>query len=200
MLLTGPSRLHGVLEALHHGVVPTVVAPEPVYDWLTTIGRVSGGGAPREIDGVHFEAMNYPPPPSGIGDRLRGAVRRFRDRQHPPHCEPQVVELRFPDGSRLLHLDLALHHGIDEFWVGRAAARFGNPELILLGLPYGEGAALASWLPRFGPNRVLLAEMVNDDRRELGLPTEMVTPTRDRLVAQGLEVHVFATQTSHRFE
>jgi hypothetical protein len=47
---------------------------------------------------------------------------------------------------------------------------------------------------------VLVAELVNGERRELGLGTELVTPWRDQLVAAGVDAHVFATQTSFRFE
>jgi hypothetical protein len=84
--------------------------------------------------------------------------------------------------------------------VARAAARFGNAEWTVVGMAPGDGAAVVQWLPRFGPNRVLFAELVNGERRELGQPTELVTPWRDRLVAGGVETHVFATQTSFRFE
>lgn len=200
VVVTGPTRVRGILAALDAGVRPTVVAPEPVFDWLVRHGVNDGGPVPRSIDGVGFDAMNYAPAHARVTDRLRGAMRRLRERERPPACEPQILELTFPDHLRLVHLDLSLHAGVDEAWVTRAAARFGNPDLLLLGLPHGEGSAVLRLLPRFGPNRVLLAEMTNDERREAGLPTELVTPTRDELVRHGLDVHVFATQASFRFE
>ena len=47
---------------------------------------------------------------------------------------------------------------------------------------------------------MLVTELINSERRELGLPTELVTPLRDRLHTAGIEAHVFATQASYRFE
>jgi hypothetical protein len=65
---------------------------------------------------------------------------------------------------------------------------------------WGEGEALVRHVAAFGARRVLVAELTNAERREQGLPTALVTPIRDRLVAAGVEAHVFATQTSYRFE
>ena len=59
---------------------------------------------------------------------------------------------------------------------------------------------VGSLVDRFGAKRVLVTELQNSERREVGLPTELVTPTRDKLVAAGIEAHVFATQASYRFE
>lgn len=199
VVVTGPARAQGTVAALKAGTKLTVVTTEPIFSWLSGLGTVEGGPAPRRVDGVSFDDLPYTPGPR-VPERLRDVVRRLRDRTRGPSGDPHVFALTFPDGTRLLHLDLALHRGVDEAWVQRASARFGNADWTVLGLPPGDTAALATWLPRFGPNRVLLMEMLNDERRELGLPTELVTPARDHLNALGLDVHVFATQASYRFE
>lgn len=213
VVLTGPNptRLTGTLAAIRAGVKPTIVAPEPLFDWLGTMGAVNGGGPGRMIDDVKIDALNYPALASArpLGHflqaslhaaRPRATLRRFAQQVRLPACDPQVVELSFPDGTRLVHLDLSLNGATDEPWVTRAASRFGNANWTLVGASYGESAAVATWLPRFGVNRVLVVELTNGERRELGLPTELVTPLRDRLVTAGIEAHVFATQASYRFE
>ncbi|GDX82881.1 hypothetical protein LBMAG42_46920 [Deltaproteobacteria bacterium] len=208
----GPTRLRGTVAALQKGVTVTVVAPDPIIDYLGKHGTIIGGPGPRTIDDVKFDGCLYAPPAPHIGvrgqffqasvaaARPRATLRRLGEQMRGPGGEPWIVEITFPDGSRLLHLDLALHTKADDAWVARAAARFGNPEWIIAGVPFGEGGAVFQLLPRFGPNRVLLTELLNGERRELGLPTELVTPWRDRLQASGVETHVFATQTSFRFE
>lgn len=214
MILTGPSpaRLRGTMEALKQGRRLTIVAPDAIFEAMAKLGPVVGGAGPRQVDDLKIDGMLYTPPPpnaGSIGARLQASVaaarpratlKRLAEQVRGPGGEPWIVELTFPDGARLLHLDLSLHHKVDEAWVSRAAARFGNAEWTIVGMGYGEGTAVVQWLPRFGPNHVLFAELVNGERRELGYPTELVTPYRDRLVAGGVEAHVFATQTSFRFE
>jgi len=214
VVLTGPAptRLRGTLAALKQGRTLTVVASDPVFDFLGKHGRVVGGSAPRKVDDLGIDGMLYAPPPANAGALAPFALasvaaahpaatlRRLAEQARGASGEPWIVELTFPDGARLLHLDLALHQRVDEQWVSRAAARFGNPEWIIVGTAHGEGAGIVRWLPRFGPNRVLITELVNGERKELGQSTELVTPWRDRLVESGVEAHVFATQTSFRFE
>ena len=214
MILTGPnpSRLRGTVEALKKGRKLTVVAPDPIFDFLGKQGAVTGGSGPRQVDDLKVDGMLYAPAAGNAGAlgqflqasvaaaRPRTTLRRLAEAARIPNAEPWIVELTFPDGARLLHLDLSLHQKVDEAWVARAAARFGNPEWTIVGMAHGEGASVVRWLPRFGPNRVLFAELVNGERKELGQSTELVTPWRDRLVSSGVETHVFATQTSFRFE
>ena len=40
--MTGPTRVRGVVLALEAGLRPTIVAPEPVFDWLTQKGAADG--------------------------------------------------------------------------------------------------------------------------------------------------------------
>lgn len=213
VVLTGPTpaRVRATVAALKAGKALTVVTTDALFDYLSRQGKVEGGAPPREVDGLRFDGTTYTAPSiarprehflkaSVAATRPGAAIRRLAELSRLPSCDPWVVEISFPDGARLLHLDLSLHRGTDDAWASRAASRFGNAEWTIAGVPHGEGPSLIEWLPRFGPNRVLVAELVNAERRELGLPTELVTPWRDRLVGMGVEAHVFATHTGFRFE
>ena len=208
-----PHRARATVEALQAGVRLTVVATRPVLEWLGGLGTIEGSTFPATVDGVTIDALGYAPPrqarPLGhflrasvAGARPAASLRRLAEQVQVryPTVEPQVLQLTFEDGARLLHLDLALHAGTDEAWIERVIARFGAPEWLVVGFAWGEGAAVVRHAGRFGARRVLVAELQNAERRELGLPTELVTPIRDQLVGQGLESHVFATQASYRFE
>jgi hypothetical protein len=213
VILTGgsPHRVQATLEAVRSGRNPTVVAAPPLLDWLRGQGALVASEFPATFDGVSIAAMPYTPPRTAgpLAAFLRASVAGVREgRVRPvarasdraPACEPQVVCLTFPDGSRLLHLDLALHEGTDEAWVRRAAEAFGGAEWVIVGSTWEQSEALVRHLPAFGADKILVTELVNAERREVGLPTALVTPVRDRLVAAGLAAHVFATQTSYRFE
>lgn len=214
VVLTGPApdRLRGTAEAVEAGRRPTVLASEGVHAWLGRLGALEGGSGPTTVDGVRFEPRPYAPPPPAMGPLGRqllarvGAIRpgaglrALRERARAPEDAPLAWRLTFPDGSALLHLDLALHRGTPEAWVDEAATAWAGAEWLLLGAGYGEGDGVERWVGRFGAKRVLLCDLVNGERRALGLPVELVTPLRDRLVAQGLEAHVFATEASYRFE
>ena len=128
------------------------------------------------------------------------AMRQLAGQIRLPESPPQIVEILFEDGSRLLHLDLSLHRETPSEWLDQVVSQFAEPEWLLVGQPMGEADALLQLLPRFKPRRVLVAELLNTERRRLGLPVELVTLTRDRLLSAGLEAHVFAPQASYRFE
>ncbi len=206
-----PHRSRATVEALQAGTRLTVVAAQPVLEWLGGIGAIDGAAFPREVDGLAFDAMPYAAPrqarplahflrASVAGARPGSTLRRLAEQVRYPTPEPHVVQVTFEDGARLLHLDLALHAGTEESWIDRVVARFGAPEWLVVGFAWGEGAAVVRHAPRFGARRVLVTELQNSERRELGLPTELVTPVRDQLVSHGIEAHVFATQASYRFE
>lgn len=206
-----PHRARATVEALQAGRRLSVIATRPVLDWLAGMGTIEASTFPHTVDGVAIDALGYSPPrlarplaqvlrASVAGARPGGTFRRFAEHIRFPATEPQALELRLEDGGRLVHLDLALHAHTDPAWVERAAARFQGADWLLVGVPWNEGDALVRHLPRFGAKRVLVTELQNSERREVGLPTELVTPTRDKLVAAGIEAHVFATQASYRFE
>ncbi|MES2645085.1 MAG: hypothetical protein V4850_36700 [Myxococcota bacterium] len=208
---SAPHRARGTVEALQAGRRLTIVASKPVLDWLQGLGNVDGHVFPATVDGVTIDAMPYTAPvtarplssflrASVAGARAGGALKRMAEQVRYPTTEPHVIEVKLEDGGRMVHLDLALQKGTDPAWLDRAAARFGGAEWLLVGIPWGEGEGVVRHVARFGATRVLLTELLNAERREMGLPTELVTPWRDKLVESGVEAHVFATQASYRFE
>jgi hypothetical protein len=204
VLLTSAERSRGTVEALKAGLRPTIVATATLLDWLKESGSSEGFSPPCTVDGIQVESLSYSPLPSPVGNLLRmgpaTALRQLSNRIRVPSAEPQVFCLHFEDGSRLLHLDLSLHQQTSAEWVEQARQRFGGAEWVIVGCPHGEAEAVVRLLPQFSPKKVLLTELVNTERRKLGLPIELVTPTRDRLVHAGLETHVFAPHASYRFE
>lgn len=211
VVLTGPApdRIRATAEAVKLGHRPTVLASEEILAWLRGVGAVDEPTG--EVDGVTFESLPYTPASTArpMPQRVMahmGALkpvatfRHLRERATLPTSSPCAWQLTFPDGSRLVHLDLALHRGQEATWKEQAAARFGGADWLVIGSAYGESEGVANSLGAFGARHVLLSDLVNGERRALGLPTELVTPLRDRLVASGVEAHVFATQTSFRFE
>jgi hypothetical protein len=213
VVLTSPAphRARATVEALREGRRLTVVAAPPVLEWLARAGTLDALTFPAVVDGVTIDGMGYAAPTqarplahflraSVVGARPAATFRRFAEQARAPMAEPHIVSFTFEDGARLLHLDLALHRGTDVDWVDRAVERFGGPEWLLAGFAWGEGEGVLTHVGRFAARRVLVTELVNTERREMGLPTELVTPVRDRLAAQGVEAHVFATQASYRFE
>jgi hypothetical protein len=206
------ARADATRAALRAGVRLTVVSSPDVLGELRAVGPFEGVDAPAEIDGVGIRLHAYDAPrptrvpaPARLKASLLGAdpvgtLRRAVRRTSVDPVTPHVVEVRFEDGARLLHADLSLHADTSEAWVDDALARFGNPEWMIVGQPWQQADAVARLAPRFGARRVLVTELINSERRHEGLPTELVTPLRDRLVAAGVEAHVFATQTSYRFE
>lgn len=210
VVLTGPAadRLRGVTEAVRAGVKPTVVAPTSLLELLSKEGRLEGHSTPVELDGVRFVSLGYVPAPSRPSDALRlplaagplSALRAISERVRQPGAEPHVYQLTFPDGARLVHLDLSLHRETTAEWVEQVREQVAGPDWLIVGCPHGEREGVLRWLPRFSPVRTLVAELVNTERKELGLPIELVTPLRDQLVGLGLEVHVFAPLSGYRFE
>jgi len=207
----GPDRLRATAAAVREGKRPTVVASEDVLAWLAKLGPLDAQRAPCTLDGVAYASLAYDPPPfvrppprelvGALGAlRPTAALRALRERSTLPTDAPLVWQLTLPDGGRLLHLDVALHRQTEAAWVERAVATFGGAEWLIVGFQYGESDGVVRWLGTFGAKRVMVAELVNGERRALGLPTELATPLRDRLCDAGTEAHVFATQTSFRYE
>lgn len=208
VVLTNPGadRVKGTWEATKAGVKPTVIASEGILTWLREAGNIEGSPPPQSIDGVQVTATAYSPQrtSSSVGDLLRmgpaTAVRQLAGRSRLPTADPQVTCLTFEDQSRMLHLDLSLHRETPESWLEAAIAAYGGADWVICGVPHGEADAVVRMLPAFKPKKILLTEMVNTERKRLGMPIELVTPTRDRLLHAGLETHVFAPHASYRFE
>lgn len=204
LVLTAPDP-----ERLQHARAQgvSVVAPQPVLDWLAP---EDGHAPPVTVDGVRFEMIPYVPAtprPNALLGKVQGAAvrpgaaaRRLLARTRTPQCAPQVTLVTFPSGERLVHLNLSLHRGADPGWLADLQARAAGAEWLVLGVPPGEGDAVLAALPGFAPKKVLFTDFVADTRRALGRPVELITPTADRAIAQGVEGYVFVSQASFRFE
>lgn len=206
-----PERTMGVRAALAQGQSPTVVATPPVRAWLHEQGQVddhSPGGKHDKVrvDAIEYRPVPYATPPEALRKTRAAllnpamAVKRLSVRARLPRCNPVVVQLTLPDGGRLLHLNCALHRDTDAEWLARAADRFGGADWTIVGVDYGEEEAVAELLPRFSPRQILVADLVNEARRDIGLPTGIVTPLVDRLCGMGLDAHPFVREATFRYE
>lgn len=208
-----PEHLHATAEAFRQGRRPIVIAPEPVLTWLVDQGapRQLLRDPPATVAGLTVETWSYTPipyadPPEAMRKirsvllRPDRALRRLKLKSGLPTSQPQVVQLTLPDGGRLVHLNLSLHGGTPTTWLDTMAARLHGADWLLLGSDFGEQAATAALLPRFGAARILLVDLLGEVRRSIGMPTELLTPLVDRLRGEGLDAYVFASQVSYRFE
>ena len=204
-------RLQGARQAVEQARRPTVLSQEPVGDWLRQFGAVDTVAFPAEIDGLQIEAVTYEPVPyatpaeglrkirSAMINPVR-AVNRIRQRVQLPDTLPSILQITLPTGERLLHLNCALHRGTDADWLSEQAKRFGKADWTIVGVDFEESDAMCELIGHFEPQELLVTDLVNDVRTKLGLPTELVTPTVDKLCDAGFRAHVFATDASFRFE
>ncbi len=204
-------RLEGTAVALRSGRSPELLARPELLDWAAHRGAVNASRFPAELCGLRIEAQSYRPIPyatayeamlksrSGLLDPLR-AARRLVARARLPSSPPQVLRFTLPDGRRLLHLNCSLHRWTPQDWLEQLAADWGGAELVLASWDTDQADEFMARIGHFAPGRLIVADLVNDVRRELDLPVQSYTPTADRLQAQGLSTLVLASGTALRFE
>jgi hypothetical protein len=208
---TWPEHLDATARAVAAGTRPTVVAEPEVLSWLARKGELDAHRAPVTLDGVQVETLAYTPIPYAAGAeavrKVRSAVlrpdralRRVARVARMPKADPVVVQLTFPDGARLLHLNLALHAGTPPGWLDEAAARFGGADWIVCGIDYGHDDEMLARIRRFGDGRVLFTDLINETRQAVGLPVNLLTPACDRAITQGVDAHLFVGGAGMRFE
>lgn len=213
VVLTGCSAeaLFAVRAAVAAGARPTVVADAAVLAWLALAGAVDGHPGPTSIDGLSIDVLSVdvaPPTPwAELPWRVVGAARgpvaaaaRVWRGARAPVAPARVVGVVHGDGPRLVHLGLSLHGGVSDAWVAAAAARFGGADPLVAGVLPGEGGALLRHLPAFGARKVLLTDLVADNRAARGLGTPLLTPTCDAAVAAGHEAYLFVSGAGIRLE
>jgi hypothetical protein len=204
-----PEHLQATAQAVRDGLKPTVIAPQPVLDWLSKQGEVEVGGA--EIDGVSIQLIPYQPIPSltsieaaykarAVATHPRRVLTRLRQKRGLPRCAPQVVVFTFSDGKKLVHLNLSLHDKTPDAWLAENHTAFSGAEWLLVGIDHGEESAVIDRIGALNPRRVLFTDMIGDTRRSLGMPTALLTPTVDRAVNLGFDAYPFVSQASFRFE
>jgi len=203
-------RLAGAAAAARAGDRPRVVAGSALIDWLGGRGPIDALPPPREVEGVRVEATPYAEipwvtPREGVlkaASALRApwaAGRRLIARAGLPPAPALAYALTLPDGARLVHIGCALHRGCDPAWLADAQAALGGADWLIAGVDWGEEAAVLEMLPGFRPKLALLADLVGDARREMGMPTRLLTPLVDRLIDQGMQVYPFAPGATFRF-
>ena len=208
-VLTGPwaTSLDAMSTAVRSASQPTLVAEGELRAFLEGQGPVMAVKAPCSLDGVQVSLREAPvPPDEPLASRAQQALRPVRAAAHllarsrRPRSAPQAVELRFPSGRRLVHLGLALHEGTPADWIEGVVREWGKPDWLVLGAAYGQESAAAALLPRLGAGKVLVTDLVGDERRERGLPARLLTPMVDALRRGGIDAYVFVQGASMRFE
>ena len=214
-MLTGvwPEHLDATRAAVESGRRPTVLAPAAVLDWLRRSGELApeSSSDALDLDGIQLERRDFVPIPyatprealykvqSAVLRPDRAALRLLRRRGYPT-ASPSVFSLVLPDGARLAYLGLALHEGVAADWLERAVTDWGQPEWLVVGVDHGHGEAVLRHLGRFGARHILFTDLLSELRQKLGLPTELLTPFRDRAVAVGLDADVFVSGAGLRYE
>lgn len=200
-------RLTGARAILATGARPIVVAEPSLAGWLgDTETRDPDQG---QIDGLAWTSWTYEPPEEsrrGIGDKVRAALRnprwalgRLGARRAVPVSKPRAWRFEVHNGHHIVQLGLALHARTPDAFVADAAERCRGAVLVAGYLP-GDAEAFVRQIEAIRPSRLLLMDFVNDLRRDAGLPIEIVTPTRDRILDLGIDAHPFVSGVSVRFE
>lgn len=213
IVLTGEEsdRLLGATAAVEAGTTPEIVASQKLIHWLGERGELIGQLPPIQVDGLAFDVVPYTPIPyatpaeavrkawSGLRHPDR-AARRIKRKLARPGSQPLVVQITLPDGGRLVHLGCALSSFLPEDERRRLVQRFVGADWIIVGCDYGEQDAVLAALPAFEARVVLVTDLINQGRRSLGMPTELLTPLVDQLCEQGIQAHAFSWGASYRFE
>ena len=206
-----PEHLEAAAERVRAGARPTVVAEPEVLAWLAARGPIDAHRAPVTLDGVSIETRVYEPipyaTPSEAAWKVRSALLRpdraagrLLRKARLPRVAPTIVQLTLPSGERVLHLNLSLHSRTPEPWLADVSERFGGADYVLVGVDHGEGDAVLRHLPRFSPKRVLFTDLISEIRREVGMPTSLLTPVCDEAIAQGMQAYLFVGGAGMRFE
>lgn len=205
-------RSRGVLAAMDAGDRPTVLTSPPLREWLRGKGAVDDRDPDGVVEELRFEAEPYKPipyaTPPEAARKLRAAVlnpahaaMRVRKRlEQPRGTQPLLVQVTLPDGGRLLHLNCSLHDGTDAEWLRRVQGRFHGADWLLVGVDYEQDEAVIEGVPGFGARTVMITDLVNDVRRDIGLPCGILTPVVDALASRGVDAHPFVREAGQRFE
>lgn len=206
-----PEHLDAVAAAVRAGDRPTVLGEPEVLAWLAGQGPIDAHRAPVTLDGLSIETRTYTPipyaTPSEAVHKVRSALLRpdraagrLLKKARMPRVEPIIVQLTFPTGERLLHLNLSLHSRTPAPWLDDVSERFKGAHTVIVGVDHGEDHAVLERLERFEPGRVLFTDLISETRRALGLPTSLLTPVCDDAIAQGVDGYLFVSGAGMRFE
>jgi len=187
----------------------SLLGPEETVGWVRQRPQLQPAAYPGQLGDFGIQALPYTPLESTHAnvDKLRAALRnpvwasqRVVSKRGLPFCEPVALRIDVPQDHAIALLGLALHSHTPSRWIARARQLLEGVELVLASFPTGEEEAFIEHIVALSPPRLLLMDQTNDLRRAAGLPAQLLTPIRDRLMQQDIDTHVFVAATSYRFE
>ncbi len=171
------------------GAPGPVAAHATLLDWLDRHGVPLTPGIPTPLGPFLITAHAYRPIPwatpteavrktlSGLGSpalaltRLRHTLRRPKD--------PPLVIVAEHAGRRFVHLGQALHRFLPEPDAVRLTTLAADAHLVVAGTDYDDEADVGRLLHRCGSGPLVVADLVGQVRRRLGLPTRPLSATVD---------------------
>ncbi len=171
-----PERTRGARLGAGH------VAAHPALLAALGIRGVHLGSGTALLDGFALRAAAYRPIPYAVPAeairkartallRPRLAASRLWNTLRRPHDPPMVVELAH-EGVRVLLLGQSLHRFAD---ARQLAEQFVGADVAVAGTDFEDEEATGRLLAQFAARHNVLADLVGEVRRELGLPVRPLT-------------------------
>ena len=210
VLGTWPEQLQGAIESIQNAVECHIVAMPKILEWLQQFGTFQGSSH-LQIEGLDIALEAY----QGIADwtakesirkgmaGIRKPVtvlKRVLQKRDFPKSDPCIAWVTFPSGAKLLHLHLALHQNIDQTWLQTVREKAKKASWMMVGCDYEEEDMFLKEIINFDVPHILLMDLVGDYRRQVGLPTKLLTPLADKAIEKNCLVQIFATQVTFRFD
>ena len=203
-------QLQGARKMVRQKIPCTIVSSPEILRWLSQFGAVDGV-SDFDADGFRIVLEEYQPiaplTPLELVRKIRASVRhpvrigrRLQRKQSLPSFAPQIAWIDFPSGVRFAHLNLCLHHNIPLQFFEKIKEKAQKSLWIVVGCDYEESESFLKLIEGFSHSQILLSDLVGDYRRQVGLPTHLLTPIADRAISKGLDIQVFASKVGYRFD
>ena len=216
LLAPTPERICDTAKAISAGKKPVVVAAQEIIDWLRSFGDFQGYADTGTYQGITVSLTPYEPFPAWIWpeslERIRAGIRHPRSaikkllsKRSMPNSMPRVAQLTFPSGAKLVHANLSFHRLQQKNWLASYTDRCGPIDWLIAGLDYKQVDAFTQNLSFFDSPLILVTDLLSDSRKEVGLPTQWLTPVVDSLLDTFRKndtnqlAFVFAPHASFRF-
>ena len=216
LLTSAPERICETAKAISVGKKPFVVAAQEILDWLRSFGEFEGHADQGTYNGVTVSLTPYEEFPAWVWpeslERIRVGLRHPRrvikkvlSKRSMPASMPRAAQLTFPSGAKLVHANLSLHRLQQESWLRAYAQQCGSFDWFIAGVDYKQISSFTQNLSFFDSPLIFVTDLLSDSRKELGLPTQWLTPVVDSLLDHFREketkqlAFVFAPHASFRF-
>ena len=216
LLAPTPERISDTAKAISAGKKPVVVAAQEIIDWLRAFGDFPGYADKCTYKNITVSLTPYEPFPAWVWpeglERIRAGIRHPRSvlkkiitKRSMPHSMPRVAELTFPSGAKLVHANLSLHRLQQESWLKSYAQQCSSVDWLIAGVDHKQASSFTQNLSFFDSPLILVTDLLSDSRKEVGLPTQWLTPVVDSLLDHFQEnntqqlAFVFAPHASFRF-